>query len=247
MAIAPVSSESSHLTFPAKSRLGQVISLPLEIQHNGLIGITGPPFCGKSTVANWLYALADYHGHKVRLLNLEREVSQILLEISWEKYHPLRTALLQKYGKQILNVHGEICRTKLGKLIYRNPERLIWFQDKIRGLLIQKVAQLINGHTLVFLESRYLLESGLLPACRWVIHIDSDPDWIRENMAKRPLTSEQIERRLPANQPMTLLPQLRKETGSATKNGLSNLGYGPHLKPYDLKPLFGEICELISL
>lgn len=151
------------------------------------IGITGSIACGKSTVSRYLldkgYTIidADKLGHNA--LNCK----------------DVKRKLVEKFGCTILD-NNEICREKLGKLVFGNEENLKILNSiihpKIKELII-KLQEKHKDERLVFLDIALLYEANFVDLVEKVIVI-----YVNKNvqldrlMSRNSLTKEVALRRI---------------------------------------------------
>ena len=151
------------------------------------IGITGSIACGKSTVSRYLldkgYTIidADKLGHNA--LNCK----------------DVKRKLVEKFGCTILD-NNEICREKLGKLVFGNEENLKILNSiihpKIKELII-KLQEKHKNEKFVFLDIALLYEANFVDLVEKVIVI-----YVSENvqldrlMSRNSLTKEVALRRI---------------------------------------------------
>ena len=151
------------------------------------IGITGSIACGKSTVSRYLldkgYTIidADKLGHNA--LNCK----------------DVKRKLVEEFGCTILD-NNEICREKLGKLVFGNEENLKILNSiihpKIKELII-KLQEKHKNERLVFLDIALLYEANFVDLVEKVIVI-----YVNENvqldrlMSRNSLTKEVALRRI---------------------------------------------------
>jgi len=118
-----------------------------------IIGLTGGIGSGKSTVAQFLVELgavvidADKVGHELlRSPEIHQEV-------------------VETFGKQVLDSGGEIDRSKLGKVVFDNPEALEQLNQIIHTGILIVIQGLLDdyrqqGVAVVVLEAALLVETG---------------------------------------------------------------------------------------
>jgi dephospho-CoA kinase len=118
-----------------------------------VIGLTGGIGSGKSTVARLLAGLGavtvdlDKMGH--RILKLE----------------DVRDRLVEEFGKGILDARSRISRTKLGRLVFNDPEALARLNAVAHPRIDQAVGGMLDfyrrqGAEVVVLEAAAILEAG---------------------------------------------------------------------------------------
>jgi len=117
-----------------------------------VIGLTGNIATGKSAVRNMLEELgacgidADALAHRV----IARGA-------------PGFARVVESFGERILNGDGQIDRTRLGQIVFGDPEALRRLEEIVHPLVRQEVDLLVRGarQTVVAIEAIKLLESPL--------------------------------------------------------------------------------------
>ena len=117
-----------------------------------MIGLTGNIATGKSAVRNMLEELgacgidADALAHRV----IARGA-------------PGFARVVESFGERILNGDGQIDRTRLGQIVFGDPEALRRLEEIVHPLVRQEVDLLVRGarQTVVAIEAIKLLESPL--------------------------------------------------------------------------------------
>jgi dephospho-CoA kinase len=118
-----------------------------------VIGLTGGIGSGKSTVAQFLAELGAV------IIDLDKVGHEALQQ------EEVRGQLVRKFGKDILNVSGEVDRTRLGKLVFNNREALARLNRIVHPVIDNMVNARIEeyrrkGVEVVVLEAAAMLEAG---------------------------------------------------------------------------------------
>jgi dephospho-CoA kinase len=122
-----------------------------------VIGLTGGIGSGKSTVAGYLKELgarvfdADKIGHEVMLPRTP----------GWSK-------LVSTFGESILNSNEEINRTRLGKLVFGNPEAIARLDHIMHPIIMDMVKDKLEqarheGVKVAVIEAAMLIEADWRP------------------------------------------------------------------------------------
>jgi dephospho-CoA kinase len=145
-----------------------------------VIGLTGNIATGKSVVRKMLEHLgaygidADALGHR-----------------AITKDAPGYSPVVETFGKWILGSDGEIDRSKLGRLVFSNPETLSSLEDIVHPLVRQAIDILVrrSRHKVIVIEAIKLLESGLRNYCDtiWVTNA-TEGTQLKRLMAKRKMS-----------------------------------------------------------
>ena len=128
-----------------------------------LIGITGNIATGKSVVRRMLA--------NAGALGLDADV------IGHRMIYPQGPAfqeVLTAFGGGILNENGEISRTSLGEIVFKNPDQLAKLEAIVHPAVTDAIQKRLahSQSPLVALEAIKLLEAGLGEICNavWVSH-----------------------------------------------------------------------------
>lgn len=128
-----------------------------------IIGLTGNIGTGKSVVRRMLGHLGAY-GIDADVLG-HRAISPGA---------PGYQAVIDEFGRWILNSQGKIDRKRLAKIVFENPEALKALEDIIHPLVNRAVELLVRRtpHQVVVVEAIKLLEGGLVDRCDsvWVVY-----------------------------------------------------------------------------
>lgn len=126
-----------------------------------IIGMAGGVGSGKSTV---LAILNQYE--KVRICMAD-ELGHQAMEPGKEAYQKI----VAHFGEEICDAHGNIDRTKLGKIVYADDRKLAILNEMIHPVVWEEIAAQAAKYgedNLFFVESAILYESGLDKLCKEV-------------------------------------------------------------------------------
>jgi dephospho-CoA kinase len=119
-----------------------------------VIGLTGGIGSGKSTVAGYLAQLG------AAVIDLDKVGHEVLRSGSG-----IFKSVVKEFGREILDVKGEIDRAKLARIVFKNPDALARLNrithpaiDKILMERIEKYRR--QGAKAVVLEAAAMLEAG---------------------------------------------------------------------------------------
>jgi dephospho-CoA kinase len=153
-----------------------------------VIGLTGNIATGKSVVRRMLEHLGAYTIDADALSH--RAIS---------KGAPGYQLMLDTFGKWVVGKDGEIDRSKLGSLVFSNPEALAQLENIIHPLVKQAATMLIQRavQPVIVVEAIKLLESDMRKWCD-TIWVTSAPEEIQVErlVRKRGLTKEQALERI---------------------------------------------------
>lgn len=116
-----------------------------------ILGITGGIATGKSTVIKML-AKAGIPGIS----------SDALAHEAIRKGKPAYRQILKRYGKKLLRYNGQLCRMKLGRIVFSDPKERLWLEQQVHPYVIKKLKNFARAHTgTVALDIPLLFEAGL--------------------------------------------------------------------------------------
>jgi len=153
-----------------------------------IIGLTGSIGVGKSLVRKMLM----HQG----AMGLDADS---LAHDSYARGAPAYEAILEAFGKGILNPEGSINRQELGKQVFRSPIALKHLEEIVHPLVIRATRNITRHSTLpiVVIEAIKLLESDLAGLCDSIWVVDAPIEKIQERLSfSRGITRVQIEDRL---------------------------------------------------
>jgi len=155
-----------------------------------IIGLTGNIATGKSVVRRMLEHLGAY--------TIDADsLSHRAIAKGAPGYQPI----IENFGKWILDKDGEIDRTKLGNLVFRDTAALEKLEDIIHPLVHQAVDVLARraGQRVIVIEAIKLLESELRQMCDtvWVTYAPEEVQ-VERLIRKRNLKREEAQQRISA-------------------------------------------------
>jgi dephospho-CoA kinase len=117
-----------------------------------VIGLTGGIGSGKSTVAQFLAELGAV------IIDLDKVGHEALQQ------EEVRGQLVRKFGKDILNVSGEVDRAKLGRLVFNNRKMLLRLNRIVHPVIDNMVTARIEEYRreevrVIVLEAAAMLEA----------------------------------------------------------------------------------------
>ncbi|QSV61969.1 MAG: dephospho-CoA kinase [Dolichospermum sp. DL01] len=160
-----------------------------------LIGLTGGIATGKSTVANYL----------ATTYNLPILDADIYARDAVSVGSPILSQIAEKYGTEIILSDGNLNRSKLGEIIFHQPEERYWVERVIHPYVRSCFAKAINessANTLI-LVIPLLFEANLenLVNQIWVVSCSSQQQ--KERLIERNnLTPEQAAARINSQLPI---------------------------------------------
>ncbi len=158
-----------------------------------VIGLTGNIATGKSVVRKMLEHLGAY--------GIDADA---LAHRAIAKGAPGYQPVIDIFGKWILDAQGEIDRSKLGRLVFNDPEALKQLETVVHPLVEQAIDLMIQRarQPVVVIEAIKLLEGKLAPACD-SIWVTTAPPAVQQQrlMEKRGLSAEEALQRIHAQSP----------------------------------------------
>ena len=153
-----------------------------------IIGLTGNIATGKSVVRRMLEHLG---AHTID--------ADALSHRAIAKGAPGYQPVIDEFGKWILDKNGEIDRSKLGSVVFRNPAALAELEGIIHPLVGQAITVLVKraSQPIAVVEAIKLLESELRKVCDsvWVTYAPEEVQ-IERLIRKRSLTREDAQQRI---------------------------------------------------
>jgi dephospho-CoA kinase len=132
-----------------------------------IIGLTGNIATGKSVVRKMLEHLGAYGIDADSLAN--RAIA---------KGSPAYQPVLEAFGRWILGPDEQIDRTKLGRLVFSDPDAMQTLETIVHPMVRQAIDILVRRakHNIVVIEAIKLIESGLAEKCDslWVTYTPPD-------------------------------------------------------------------------
>jgi dephospho-CoA kinase len=160
-----------------------------------LIGLTGGIATGKSTVANYL----------AKTYNLPILDADVYARDAVSIGSPLLSQIAEKYGTEIILSDGNLNRTKLGEIIFHQPEERSWVESIIHPYVRNCFAKAINessANTLI-LVIPLLFEANLENLVNQIWVVSCSPQQQQQRLIERNnLTAEQAAARINSQLPI---------------------------------------------
>jgi dephospho-CoA kinase len=160
------------------------------------IGLTGGIASGKSSVAE------VFRSEQIPVVDAD-EVSRAVVRPGSSLFH----AIVQAFGSDVLNQHGDLDRGVLGQKVFSNPAAL----ERLNGLthpviwaeMQDQVRKLESSHRVVVVMVPLLLENGRQDWVDevWVVSLPREVQKARL-MARNQLSEEEAEARIAAQMPL---------------------------------------------
>jgi len=161
-----------------------------------IVGLTGGIACGKTTVARIFQNFgadvidADALGHLV----LRDDLS-------------VKRKVVETFGRSVLNEKGEIDRSKLGCIVFNNPDYLRMLNELVHPPVIERIKAEIDqksasaGHKIIVVEVVLLIECDLASMVDLVILVYADEDMQMQRLIQRGLSQEDAQKRIRSQMP----------------------------------------------
>jgi len=153
-----------------------------------IIGLTGNIATGKSVVRRMLEHLGAY--------TIDADA---LSHRAIAKGAPGYKPVIETFGKWIVNSDGHINRSKLGGLVFRDPDALSNLENIVHPLVGQAIELLVQraSQKVVVIEAIKLIESELRTACDsiWVTYAPEEIQ-VERLMRKRHFSRDEAENRI---------------------------------------------------
>ncbi|MFN7851441.1 dephospho-CoA kinase [Anabaena sp. AL09] len=160
-----------------------------------LIGLTGGIATGKSTVANYL----------ATTYNLPILDADIYARDAVSLGSPILSQIAEKYGTEIILSDGNLNRSKLGEIIFHQPEERYWVERVIHPYVRSCFAKAINessANTLI-LVIPLLFEANLENLVNQIWVVSCSPQQQQQRLIERNnLTAEQAAARINSQLPI---------------------------------------------
>ena len=178
---------------------------------NGLIiGLTGGIACGKSTVTQLLQRKgAD-------IIDLDQIGHELLKANS-----PVMKQLLKTFGPEVLDLSGDVNRTKLGKIVFADPLARQQLNDIVHPEIHRISRQLAQSKvknqadSIVVIESPLLIESGGYRSVDYVVMVSATPDQQIVRLMKRSLEQNKTMTQLDAEKRLAAQMSLKEKMAYA--------------------------------
>jgi dephospho-CoA kinase len=161
------------------------------------VGLTGGIASGKSTVASML------RDSDCLVLELDALGHEML-----ESGQPSHDEIVAEFGNGILDAAGNIDRSKLGRIVFADPEK----RERLNQILHPRILDVARqwfaalarpaGPQLAFTEAALIVESGFHKDLDRLVVCWCTPEQQIERLQERGLSPEQAQQRVAAQMPM---------------------------------------------
>lgn len=163
---------------------------------NRIIGLTGSIGTGKTTVSNYLA-----NTHKLPVFDAD-----IFAREAVEPGSPILQKIVERYGKDVILIDGNLNRQKLGNIIFNEPNERVWLEQQIhpyvRDRFLQATAELSANATAVFVIP-LIFEANMTDLVTevWVVFAEKATQ-LNRLMQRDRLTLEQANARINSQMPL---------------------------------------------
>lgn len=158
-----------------------------------VIGLTGNIATGKSTVAGMLRELG------ATVIDADRVAHEVMRAGT-----PVHRAVVAAFGPQVLRPDGEIDRTRLGAIVFSDPQALARLEAIVHPAVLEEVARRVAAAPtrVVVVEAIKLMEAGVADAvdALWVTTCLPEKQ-VQRLMVERGLSRQEAEQRVHAQPP----------------------------------------------
>jgi dephospho-CoA kinase len=166
------------------------------MKKNLVVGLTGGIACGKTTVAGIFQSLgadiidADSLGHQL----LKDDLS-------------VKSKIVTTFGRCILDDEGEIDRSKLGRIVFDNPDHLHMLNELVHPPLIERakaeIEQKLSSaeHRVIVVEIVLLIECNLMHMVDLVVLVYADEETQIQRLMQRGLSRRDAQNRIQSQMP----------------------------------------------
>lgn len=160
-----------------------------------ILGLTGGIATGKSTVSRF------FESHGIPVVDADKGARHVM-EPGQAAYH----AVVKTFGQEILNGDGTIDRTRLGAIVFNDPDKLKKLNETVHSHVLNwirdKKNKLINAdYPLVVLDIPLLYEIGLEDEADVIMVIYADPETQLKRLMKRDgLSEREAQKRIDAQE-----------------------------------------------
>lgn len=135
-----------------------------------IIGLTGQTGAGKTTVSK---ILQEQGAAIINADNLAHDIYNQNVEC--------KSRIIEGFGEEIVDKHGNIDRKKLGKIVFEDPEMLARLNRISHPYIIDSIKQMIEHYRemeykYIIIDAAALLESGADRICQAVIYVNANID-----------------------------------------------------------------------
>ena len=160
-------------------------------------GLTGGVATGKSTAARMFHELG------AEIIDADRIGHELFVKSS-----PVFAEVVGRFGRGVLDAQGEISRSRLGAIVFADPEKLRQLNAIVHPQIISQVeeraAELAarNKHSVILVDAALIFEAGIGGRFEKVIVTWCPPEMQMARLMDKGMTREEAGRRVAAQMPV---------------------------------------------
>ena len=141
-----------------------------------VIGLTGNIATGKSIVMRMLQELG------ATTIDADKLVHHLM-----KKGGPVYQAIVEEFGKYVLDEKGQISRPRLGKIVFSQPNAMARLETLTHPSVLKEIKRLVVEvkSPVIVVEAIKLFESGLADECQSVWVVAAPPDMQLQRLVER--------------------------------------------------------------
>ncbi|MCB0208845.1 MAG: dephospho-CoA kinase, partial [Anaerolineae bacterium] len=155
-----------------------------------VIGLTGNIATGKSIVMRMLQELG------ATSIDADKLVHHLM-----KKGGPVYQAIVEEFGKYVLDEKDQISRPRLGKIVFSQPNAMARLETLTHPSVLKEIKRLVAElkAPVVVVEAIKLFESGLADECQSVWVVAAPPEMqLQRLVERRKMTSDMAKQRIRA-------------------------------------------------
>lgn len=161
-----------------------------------IVGLTGGIACGKTTVADMFQSFG------AGVIDADSMAHQLLKDDLLVKKKIVAT-----FGECVLNDEGEVDRSKLGRIVFDNPDYLHALNEIVHPPVIERIEAEIERklssaeHKIVVVDVALLIERDLTHMVDSVVLVYADEDVQMQRLIQRGLSRSDAQKRIQSQMP----------------------------------------------
>ncbi len=166
------------------------------MNKNLIIGLTGGIACGKTTVAG---LFQDFGAH---VIDADSVGHRLLREDT-----SVKNKLVATFGASILDCQNEVDRSKLGSIVFGNPDQLRALSKIVHPPIIERINADIAEksssaeRSIIVIDAALLIELDLTYMVDFVVLVYADENIQMQRLMERGLSYEDAQRRIKSQMP----------------------------------------------
>lgn len=173
-------------------------ALEKKVSNQIIVGITGSPACGKSTICNHLVDLGAERGVEIHNIELDYIGHSVFEDQTIPLHREVVRNLINRFGKDIEDNDKGVNRKKLAEIVFSDDGAMSYLNSQMRKpiqILLRK--QIYGKKGIILLNGALLIEGNYLGLCNnRVFILTASKEDQHSRMAARGLNEEQIKARI---------------------------------------------------